>query len=243
VKPSATVQGRALYRIIVERARQLGLAGASVFTVSLYLSEGGAIGDSDSDYTAHEVPVVVEIIDAAERIELLLSELGQRLANIMVTFEDVRALPGPPGEAASAPGARSGGDQEAPRLNPAAQAEEATMTISGDAMKLTIYIGSSDTVGGKNLALAIVELCRSDGIAGATASRGIMGYGGHSRIHRAHFLGLSEDLPERIEVIDLGERIERILPRIRSLIDGGLVILQPVHVRAYRPHEARPEAD
>ena len=33
-------------------------------------------------------------------------------------------------------------------------------------------------------------------------TRGVMGFGKNSRIHRAHLLGLSDDLPERIEVID-----------------------------------------
>jgi len=113
------------------------------------------------------------------------------------------------------------------------------MELDGDVKRLTIYVGSSDTIHGKNLALAIVEHCRSEGLAGATVSRGIMGYGGHSRIHRAHLLGLSEDLPERIEIIDRRENIERVLPGIQAMVDGGLILVQAVQVLTYRPHVAR----
>ncbi len=114
------------------------------------------------------------------------------------------------------------------------------MDLDGDALKLTIYVGSSDTIRGKNLAVAIVEHCRSEGLAGATVSRGIMGYGVHSRIHRSHLLGLSEDLPERIEIIDGREKIERILPGIQAMVDGGLILVQAVRVLTYRPHDAKP---
>ena len=80
------------------------------------------------------------------------------------------------------------------------------MIIDGPAQKVTIYVGSQDLWHGRNLAVAIVERCRELGLAGATMTRGIMGFGKNSRIHRAHILGLSDDLPERIEVVDSPSR-------------------------------------
>ena len=62
------------------------------------------------------------------------------------------------------------------------------MPVEGDAQRVTVYVGSSDTWHGRNLAMAIVDLCRKMGLAGATASLGVMGFGKHSRIHRAHLL-------------------------------------------------------
>jgi hypothetical protein len=109
------------------------------------------------------------------------------------------------------------------------------MPIEGPAQRLTIYVGSSDTWQGRNLALAIVERCRALGMAGATASRGIMGFGKNSRMHRAHLLGLSEDLPERIEIVDRPDRIARILPIFDEMVTGGLVILEDVRVVGYPP--------
>ena len=107
------------------------------------------------------------------------------------------------------------------------------MQIEGEAQRVTIYIGSSDTWHGQNLALAIVERCRTLGMAGATVTRGVMGFGPHLRLHRAHMLGLSEDLPERIEVVDRPERIAQLLPVLDEMVGGGLVLLEEVRVIRY----------
>jgi uncharacterized protein len=112
------------------------------------------------------------------------------------------------------------------------------MMIEGDARRLTIYVGSRDTWHGKNLAAAIVERCRALGMAGATLTRGIMGFGKNSRIHRAHFLGLSEDLPERIEVVDRPERIDALLPVLDEMVGGGLIVVEEVRVVRYREDPA-----
>ena len=47
-----------LYREIVESARRLGLAGASVFSVQFSLGSEGVIHDAQSDYSAAGVPVI-----------------------------------------------------------------------------------------------------------------------------------------------------------------------------------------
>lgn len=108
------------------------------------------------------------------------------------------------------------------------------MQIEGEGQRVTVYIGSSDTWHGTNLAVAIVERCRKMGFAGATVSRGVMGFGKNSRIHRAHILGLSEDLPEKIEIIDRPERIGELLPVLEEMVSGGLVVVENVHIVRYQ---------
>jgi PII-like signaling protein len=110
------------------------------------------------------------------------------------------------------------------------------MPVEGDVQRVTVYVGSSDLWQCRNLALAIVERCRKMGIAGATASLGVMGFGKQSRVHRAHLLGLSEDLPERIEIIDHPDRIAELLPILDEMVDGGLIILEDVRAVRYRHH-------
>jgi PII-like signaling protein len=114
------------------------------------------------------------------------------------------------------------------------------MPVEGEAQRVTVYVGSSDTWHGRNLAMAIVERCRKMGIAGATASLGVMGFGKHSRIHRAHLLGLSDDLPERIEIVDRPDRIVQLLPVLEEMVGGGLVILEDVRAVRYRGHGEAP---
>jgi PII-like signaling protein len=114
------------------------------------------------------------------------------------------------------------------------------MPVEGEAQRVTVYVGSSDTWHGRNLALAIVERCRTMGIAGATASLGVMGFGKHSRIHRAHLLGLSTDLPERIEIVDRPDRIAQLLPVLEEMVGGGLIFVQDVRAVRYRAHGEAP---
>lgn len=114
------------------------------------------------------------------------------------------------------------------------------MQIEGEGRRVTVYIGSSDTWHGKNLAMAIVERCRDLGMAGATVSRGVMGFGKNSRIHRAHILGLSQDLPEKIEIVDRPERIAGLLPVLEEMVSSGLVVVEDVHVIRYRHQPEEP---
>jgi PII-like signaling protein len=62
---------------------------------------------------------------------------------------------------------------------------------------------------------------------------GVLGFGKTSRIHRAHLLGLSEDMPERIEIVDQTERIEPLLPVLEEMVQGGLIVLEDVQVIRY----------
>ncbi|GIW88433.1 MAG: UPF0166 protein [Isosphaeraceae bacterium] len=114
------------------------------------------------------------------------------------------------------------------------------MPIEGAGQRVTVYIGSSDTWHGSNLAVAIVEQCRKLGLAGATVTRGIMGYGKTSHIHRPHLLGLSQDLPEKVEIIDQPDRIAILLPILQQMVTGGLVVIEDVHIIRYESHPQRP---
>ncbi|GAB4275348.1 MAG: DUF190 domain-containing protein [Coriobacteriia bacterium] len=108
------------------------------------------------------------------------------------------------------------------------------MDIEGDGKRVTIYVGESDRYGHKALYEAIVELLRREGCAGATVFKGIMGFGGASRIHTANILRLSEDLPVAIVFADTAERVDAVLPKIDEMITGGgLVVTEDVHIYRY----------
>jgi len=109
--------------------------------------------------------------------------------------------------------------------------------LRGEAKLLRIFVGESDRYKGRPLFEVIVERARARGLAGATVFRGVMGYGGHSRIHTARVLRLSEDLPVMIEIVDKEEKIEAFLPELDELIQEGLVTLERVEVVWYRRGE------
>ena len=109
------------------------------------------------------------------------------------------------------------------------------MNLPEDGKLLRIYLGESDRFDHKPLYEAIVLKVRELGLAGATVLRGPMGFGANSRLHTAKILRLSEDLPIIIEIVDTEENIQRLLPHLDAMMQGGLVTLEKVQVIKYRP--------
>lgn len=107
--------------------------------------------------------------------------------------------------------------------------------FEGDRTLMRIHIGESDKWHGKPLHEAIVEMLRKEGFSGVTVLRGVAGYGSSSVYHTDKLLRLSQDLPIILEVIESQERVERILPKMDEMVDGGLITLEKVRVILYRP--------
>lgn len=101
--------------------------------------------------------------------------------------------------------------------------------------QLTIYIGESDHWHHQPLYTALIEIARQRGIAGATATRAIAGYGKHSTIHTTQLWELSSDLPIVVTIIDREEAIADFLPLVREMVKDGLVTLQPVRIIHHAP--------
>jgi hypothetical protein len=103
--------------------------------------------------------------------------------------------------------------------------------------RLTIYVGESDLWHGKPVYIALVEEARCRGLAGATVTRGVMGYGKRERhaIHTARILELSSDLPMAITIIDTPEAIAAFLPLVQEMVLGGIVIQDTVKVVHHAP--------
>jgi|GEM_PF-200149 len=105
--------------------------------------------------------------------------------------------------------------------------------LEGKAKMMRIYIGEGDRLDDKPLYQAIVLKLRELDMAGATVYRGIMGYGGHQRLHKSRFLGLSRDLPIMISAVDTQEKINSVLPLIEEMVSEGLIVLSEVTVIKY----------
>ncbi|MCK4906066.1 MAG: DUF190 domain-containing protein [Spirochaetes bacterium] len=108
------------------------------------------------------------------------------------------------------------------------------MKLPEQALMLKIFIGENDHYKGKPLYEQIVLKARSLNLAGATVTRGILGFGADSRIHTSKILSLSEDLPVIIEIVDTEENINKLMPFIDETIEEGLVTLEKMKVIKYR---------
>ncbi|MCC3776169.1 DUF190 domain-containing protein [Streptomyces sp. UNOB3_S3] len=108
------------------------------------------------------------------------------------------------------------------------------MRLQGAALRLTVYVGESDTHGHRPLYSEVVHRAHAAGLAGASVFRGVEGFGASSRVHTARLLSLSEDLPVAVVIVDTEDRVRAFLPELAELVTGGLVTLDRVEVVSYR---------
>jgi hypothetical protein len=85
-------EGKALYEAIVRKAREVGLAGATVLRGLEGFGAQSRIHTARILRLSEDLPIVVEIVDRAERIEQLLPELDRMVGEGMITLETVRIL-------------------------------------------------------------------------------------------------------------------------------------------------------
>ncbi len=115
------------------------------------------------------------------------------------------------------------------------------MNIEGKACLMKIYVGESDKINGRPLHEEIVFEARNAGLAGATATKGIMSFGASHSIHTMKIFAISGDLPVVIEIVDKEKKIKKFLKKVDQLIDGskkgGLVILSEIEVHKYKKGE------
>ena len=102
--------------------------------------------------------------------------------------------------------------------------------IEAPVKMLLIFIDQTDTWHNAPLHEAIVRILEQNGIAGATVLSGIMGYGIHRHIHRRGLLGVSDDKPLTIAVIDNEKKVRDVLPMIRPMIREGLIGLTDLEI-------------
>ena len=84
--------GVPLYEAIVQRARERGLAGATVLRGIEGFGAKSRIHRASILRLSEDLPIVVEIVDRRERIESFVAELEPMIEDGMVTLEDVRVL-------------------------------------------------------------------------------------------------------------------------------------------------------
>ena len=108
---------------------------------------------------------------------------------------------------------------------------------------LKIYISSSDRINHTNLYEFLVLEARKEGLAGATALKGILGYGASSVIHSYKLWEVVDKVPVVVELVDDYEKIQRfykmIAPVLESMKYGCLVTLETTNVLLNKPGKKR----
>src|SRR5215213_3987990 len=97
--------------------------------------------------------------------------------------------------------------------------------------RVRIYLNEHDQAEGQPLYLTTLERLRREGATGATALRGIAGFGAGSRLRTS---GIADFTPAPIviEWVDRAERVARVLPALDDLLPNALITIEDL--RAYR---------
>ncbi len=106
--------------------------------------------------------------------------------------------------------------------------------LTGEQILVRIFFGEAEKWHGHPMEVALLERLRKEGFAGATAFRGIAGFGPKSILHTSHILRLSEDLPIVVEIVDTEDHIEqKLMPILDGMLGEGLVTREKVQVVRY----------
>jgi PII-like signaling protein len=89
---SDTWHGKPLYQAIVERVRAEGLAGATVVRGIEGFGADSRLHTSRILRLSEDLPVVVEIVDSAERIDRIVPILDEMVREGLLTLERVQIV-------------------------------------------------------------------------------------------------------------------------------------------------------
>src|SRR5579883_972905 len=98
---------------------------------------------------------------------------------------------------------------------------EAAMLPKGAARKVTIYVNEDAKHHHTPLYESILTFLLHKGVAGATATRAMAGFGVHHVLHTPNIEALAEHLPIRIEFIKSAEKVDGILPTLYVMVEDG----------------------
>ena len=102
---------------------------------------------------------------------------------------------------------------------------------------LRLFITEGDKHEGKPLYEWLARKAQELGLAGATVTRAIEGFGPQHTMRTTKILDLSTNLPVIIEIIDQLDKIDNFLATVDSAVECGLATIQKVDVRFYRAHK------
>lgn len=84
--------GRPLYEAIVMKARELHLAGATVLRGPMGFGHSSRVHTAKILRLSEDLPFMIEIVDAEEKIDAFLPVLDAMMGSGLVTLEKVKVL-------------------------------------------------------------------------------------------------------------------------------------------------------
>lgn len=85
-------QHRPLYEVLVELFRQEGFSGATVLRGVAGFGASSVVHRDQLLSLSHDLPLVIEVVDSAEKIDAILPRLDEMLQSGLVTLEKARVI-------------------------------------------------------------------------------------------------------------------------------------------------------
>ena len=85
-------EGKSLYKALVLKAKELDLAGATVYQGCMGYGANSRIHTASLIDLSADLPIMIEIIDSAEYIEKFLPFLDKMVKEGMVTLDDIEVI-------------------------------------------------------------------------------------------------------------------------------------------------------
>jgi PII-like signaling protein len=154
---------------------------------------------------SEDLPVVSVAVDRRERIEALLDPVLALQRRGLLTLERARLAT----------------DSALVPSTPPERPPQAT--------KLTLYLGRRQRIGRLPAFVAVCELLRRGGVAGATVLLGVDGTRRGQR-SRAGFFSSNADVPVMLIAVGSAQRIDAVLPELLAALEKPLLTLERIRV-------------
>jgi PII-like signaling protein len=94
----------------------------------------------------------------------------------------------------------------------------------------SVFVRLGDTHAGRPLYQVIIDRAQAAGLGGATAVRGLLGFGASARLRQPGLAGPRGAGPVRVDIVDDAAKVRAFLTALEGLISSGVVVVRPVTV-------------
>lgn len=102
--------------------------------------------------------------------------------------------------------------------------------MAADLVRVSVYINEGDEWRHRPLHLEVLRMLHERGIAGGTVLRAVAGFTAKGDVETTSLVDAGGKLPLVIEFIDAPDRVDRVLPELRTMVRDRLIVRERVEL-------------
>lgn len=201
-----------LYESIMSFLIHKRVAGATATRALAGFGGHGVLHTPKVEVLAEHLPIRIEFVETAEKVEELLPTLYDMVSDGMIEVQDTTVV------------------KVAMKDKHSVELKQPHARKAGSAKLMRIFMGEADRWHGEPLYDAIVKQLRMMDISGATVYRGILGYGVKGHTHKQSFFHVAHDLPIMISVVESEEKLKQAAEAVEGMLQDGLIVISDVDI-------------